>query len=89
MPECVDGGCTWILAKSKSNVTKTRPSARALRAMAASSAPQVLLSHGVRTEACAAQQNCTLRRQVLVDFEIQAIRSSGSATVPSRANSAA
>jgi hypothetical protein len=35
------------------------------------------------------QQGGTFRGQVLVDFEVQAIRSRGSAEVPSRANSAA
>jgi len=39
VPECVDGGYAWILAKSRSNVIKTRPSARTLRATAVSSAP--------------------------------------------------
>ena len=50
---------------------------------------QILLGHGVRAEAGTAQQGCALRGQVLVDFEVQVIRSSGSAAVPSRANSAA
>lgn len=39
IPECVAGGYAWMLAKSRSNVIKTRPSAQTLRAMAVSSAP--------------------------------------------------
>ena len=50
---------------------------------------KVLIRHGVGAETCATQHGRTFRGEVLVDFEIQAIRSSGSAAVPSRANSAA
>jgi hypothetical protein len=50
---------------------------------------KVLLGDGCRFEACLAKNQSTFRGEIFVDFELQAVVSSGRSTVPSRANSAA
>lgn len=48
-----------------------------------------LLGDGYRFKACFAKYQGAFRREIFVDFELQALVPSGRSTVPSRANSAA
>ena len=50
---------------------------------------EFLIGDRIRFEASVTKQSCTLRRQILVDFEFQMVRSKGRPVVPPRASSAA
>jgi len=50
---------------------------------------EFLIGDRIRFEACTAKDRCVFCWKILVDFELQALISSGKSTVPSRVNSAA
>lgn len=50
---------------------------------------EALIDDCIGFEAGGAEENCTFRRQVLVDLEFQTVCSKGRSAVPSRASSAA
>src|SRR6266566_5299645 len=77
------GGYAWTFAKSRSSVVNTRSSARQRSESTESPAPSI------RFEACTAKDRCVFCWKILVDFELQALISSGKSAVPSRVNSAA
>ena len=50
---------------------------------------QVFAGNGVRVKSCLFQDGSVFEREILVDFELQALVSRGRSTTPSRVSSAA
>src|SRR5258707_11044217 len=82
------GGYAWTFAKSKSSVINTRSSVRQRSESTESLAPESF-GDRIRVETRSAKDRRVFCRKILVDFELQALISSGKSTVPSRVNSAA
>src|SRR6266853_2271675 len=82
------GGYAWTFAKSKSTSRYDLPRGNPRRAPNRWH-PEFLVGDRIRFETRPTKDGRVFCRKILVDFDLQALISSGKSTVPSRVNSAA